>query len=150
MVTYCILLAVSVVLIFTGKAISDITQDDILWKKSIFSKKYKIDSFFGSKEQTSERKDRENPFWDKMFHTILVFTTDIWHLGNFLRRIGIYGSILFSMLLGGELEAVWWYIPVVIISVVTLNMIGFHIVYEYILKKDREPYLFTTNIKKGK
>jgi hypothetical protein len=83
-----ILLFISVFLVFSGKAIADTVSNEVTWSKSIFSKN-NINSFWGSKDHTWKRKYRENKIKNYLFTTILVWTTDIWHFGNTIRRLGI-------------------------------------------------------------
>jgi hypothetical protein len=90
-----ILFLLSAIIIAIGKAIADITSDETNWSKSIFSK-YKINSFFGCKDNTWERKYYfKNKTLKYLFSTIFVFTTDIWHLGNFISKVGTYTSTVF-------------------------------------------------------
>jgi hypothetical protein len=121
--------------VFIGKAIADITADETAWNKSVFSKHFSIDSFFGSKDRTWTRKYRKNKFWNFMFNNILVFTTDIWHLANFFSRIGLYLSIFFAMLIGGWFALTILDICLLISAYVLLNVCGFHLFYHYILRK---------------
>jgi len=121
-------------LIFIGKAIADITSNETSWRDSIFSK-YAIDSFFGSKEYTYVRKDHQNQVLNWLFHTILVPFTDIWHLGNSIRRIGIYISNILAMLIGVYFPLNLWNGILIIFSFIVLNIIGFHFFYHNILRK---------------
>ena len=124
------------VFIFLGKAIADITSNKTSWKDSIFSKNA-IDSFFGSKEYTYVRKDHQNPVLNWLFHTILVPFTDIWHLGNSIRRVGIYLAVTFSMTIGNKIESPWWFYMILILVFILMNVGGFHVFYHYILRKKR-------------
>jgi hypothetical protein len=81
-----ILLFVSVCLVFTGKAVADTVSNEVSWTNSIFSV-YDIESFWGSKDHTWKRKYKEDKILNYLFNTIFVFTTDIWHLANTIRRL---------------------------------------------------------------
>lgn len=123
--------------IFLGKAIADITSNEVHWKESIFSKKNTIDSFWGSKDHTWIRKDYENKLKNTLYHTFLVFTTDVWHLANTLRRIGIYLAIIFSMLIGNAGILNLWQQCIIILVFIMMNVVGFHVFYQYVLRKKK-------------
>lgn len=134
-------MSLSIFFIFIGKAIADIVETTTLWNKSIFSLYFKIDSFFGAKDKTDHRKDHPNKLLKTLFHTILVPFTDIWHLANSLRRLGIYSAIFCSAYIGslGELLTILEYVKFMGWTIF-YNITGFHVVYEYILKIKRERY----------
>lgn len=123
------LLILSAILLFTGKGIADITSDKTNWEKSIFSK-YKIDGFFGCKDFTYKRKYRKNKILNYLFSTILVWTTDIWHFANSITRMGNYLSVIFAFFLVQETN-----IFIIMLYYISTNIIGFHIMYHYILRK---------------
>ena len=131
-----IALFISCMCIFIGKAISDTTSDETNWHKSIFKNLGAINSFWGAKNKTYKRKDNDNLILNYLLHTILVFTTDIWHLGNTIRRLGIYMSLFVSLLLGGNTDLSIIHVMIIIGTFILTNVIGFHIMYHYILKKD--------------
>jgi len=125
-----IFLFISVFLVFTGKAIADTVSNEASWSKSIFSK-HDIDSFWGSKDHTWKRKYRDNKIMNYLFSTLLVWTTDIWHLANTLRRLGIYLGIFLALTISTNLLS-----ELIIISTyIILNIVGFHVLYTYFLKK---------------
>jgi hypothetical protein len=125
-----ILLFVSVCLVFTGKAVADTVSNEISWANSIFSV-YDIESFWGSKDHTWKRKYKEDKILNYLFNTIFVFTTDIWHLANTIRRLGIYLGILAALIVNTTLLN-----ELIIVSTyILLNVVGFHLLYTYILKK---------------
>jgi hypothetical protein len=125
-----ILLFVSVCLVFTGKAVADTVSNEISWTNSIFSV-YDIESFWGSKDHTWKRKYKEDKILNYLFNTIFVFTTDIWHLANTIRRLGIYLGILAALIVNTTLLN-----ELIIVSTyILLNVVGFHLLYTYILKK---------------
>ena len=125
-----ILLFVSVCLVFTGKAVADTVSNEISWTNSIFSV-YDIESFWGSKDHTWKRKYKEDKILNYLFNTIFVFTTDIWHLDNTIRRLGIYLGILSALIVNTTLLN-----ELIIVSTyILLNVVGFHLLYTYILKK---------------
>ena len=125
-----ILLFVSVCLVFTGKAVADTVSNEISWTNSIFSV-YDIESFWGSKDHTWKRKYKEDKILNYLFNTIFVFTTDIWHLANTIRRLGIYLGILADLIVNTTLLN-----ELIIVSTyILLNVVGFHLLYTYILKK---------------
>lgn len=125
-----VLLFISVFLVFTGKAIADTVSNEVSWANSIFSKNH-IESFWGSKDRTWKRKYRENKIMNYLFSTILVWTTDIWHFANTIRRIGIYLGILAALIVNTSLLN-----ELIIVSTyILLNVVGFHLLYTYILKK---------------
>lgn len=118
--------------IFFGKAVSDITDNETVWSKSIFYR-FPKESFFGSKEYTYIRKDHSNPTINYLLHTIFVFVTDIWHTGNLIRHTGIYLSVGGGMLLGMKYSLETLYI---FLSVFTfLIPLGFHLFYTYFLRR---------------
>lgn len=120
----------SAFLISIGKGIADITSDEPNWQKSIFSN-WKIDSFFGCKDFTWERKYRQNKILNYLFTTILVFTTDIWHLANFINKIGFYLTLFSSAFLSYTII-----IKLILILLhLLINTIFFHIFYHYLLRK---------------
>jgi hypothetical protein len=127
--------------VFFGKAVSDITDNETVWSKSIFSS-FPKESFFGSKEYTYIRKDHSNPLKNYLLHTIFVFVTDIWHTGNLIRHTGIYLSIAGGMLLGTNYSLETLYL---ILSIFTfVNFIGFHLFYTYLLRS--KTYSFIVGI----
>ena len=118
--------------VFFGKAVSDITDNETVWGKSIFNK-FPKESFFGSKEYTYIRKYHSNPIKNYLLSTIFVFTTDIWHTGNLIRHTGIYLSIAGGMLLGTKYSLETLYI---LLSLFTcINLLGFHLFYTYFLRR---------------
>jgi hypothetical protein len=125
-----ILFILSAILISLGKGIADIVSDESNWQKSIFSK-YKIDSFFGCKDNTWQRKYRDNKLWNYLFSTILVFTTDIWHLANTISKIGYYLGLVSILLLPYSLLLNMLFILVHLV----LNTFLFHIFYHNLLRK---------------
>lgn len=131
-------LIISFAFIFIGKAVADITSNETSWNKSVFSKWGTKDSFWGSKEHTYKRKDKKNKILNWLFHNPLVFVTDVWHCANTLRRIGIYSSVLFGILLGGvmviKLKFLFW----ILLGLIILNVVGFHVFYHIILRKKEE------------
>jgi len=125
-----ILLFVSVCLVFTGKAVADTVSNEVSWANSIFSKNH-IESFWGSKDHTWKRKYKKDKILNYLFNTIFVFTTDIWHLANTIRRLGIYLGILAALIVNTTLLN-----ELIIVSTyILLNVVGFHLLYTYILKK---------------
>lgn len=121
----------SAIIIAIGKAIADITSDETNWSKSIFSK-YKINSFFGCKDNTWERKyNFKNKTLKYLFSTIFVFTTDIWHFGNFISKVGTYTSIGIILFITYN-----FYLAVFLLaSHILLNNITFHLFYHRFLRK---------------
>jgi len=126
-----ILFLLSAIIIAIGKAIADITSDETNWSKSIFSK-YKINSFFGCKDNTWERKYYfKNKTLKYLFSTIFVFTTDIWHFGNFISKVGTYTSIGIILFITYN-----FYLAVFLLaSHILLNNITFHLFYHRFLRK---------------
>ena len=126
-----ILFLLSAIIIAIGKAIADITSDETNWSKSIFSK-YKINSFFGCKDNTWERKYYfKNKTLKYLFSTIFVFTTDIWHLGNFISKVGLYLSMGAILMLNNDIMT---NLHLVILHLI-VNTISFHLLYTYLLRK---------------
>jgi hypothetical protein len=121
----------SAIIIAIGKAIADITSDESNWSKSVFSK-YKINSFFGCKDFTWERKyNFKNKTVKYLFSTIFVFTTDIWHFGNFISKVGTYTSIGIILFITYN-----FYLAVFLLaSHILLNNITFHLFYHRFLRK---------------
>lgn len=134
-VLFLSLLFTSCILIFLGKAVADMTSNKTLWEKSIISKLGNKESFWGSKEFTYKRKYRKNPFLKYLFSTILVFTTDVWHLANTVRRIGIYSSIFWGISYGAVATVTFKSLLLIMTLFILLNIIGFHLTYTYILRK---------------
>lgn len=131
----------SALFMFLGKAISDIVSDETNWRKSIFSK-YKIDSFWGCKDNTDHRKYNDNKILEFLFKTILVWLTDIWHLGGAMVRFGTYSSILFSFLL-----CFYQIVPMNLFLVyyaifIMINLFGFHFSYHFFLRKKEHRVLY--------
>lgn len=126
-----ILFLLSAIIIAIGKAIADITSDESNWSKSVFSK-YKINSFFGCKDNTWERKyNFKNKTVKYLFSTIFVFTTDIWHFGNFISKVGTYTSIGIFLFITYN-----FYLAVFLVaSHILLNNITFHLFYHRFLRK---------------
>ena len=126
-----ILFLLSAIIIAIGKAIADITSDESNWSKSVFSK-YKINSFFGCKDFTWERKyNFKNKTVKYLFSTIFVFTTDIWHFGNFISKVGTYTSIGIILFITYN-----FYLAVFLLaSHILLNNITFHLFYHRFLRK---------------
>lgn len=131
---YIILLIITCSMIFIGKSVADIVSNKTNWRQSIFKKWGDEGSFWGHKAATSSRKDHKNKILNFLFHNPLVFLTDVWHLANTIRRIGIYLSITIAILLGSvmtiNLSSLFW----IMSSFILLNIIGFHIFYHYILR----------------
>lgn len=136
------LLYLGCLLIFAGKAIADVVAIKSIWNNSIFSK-YKEDSFFGAKTSTSLRKEKVGAWISShlhiplkianyLSHTVLVGFTDVWHLANFVRRLGIYLSIFAAM----NMQLPLYLNLVYLIIFVFLNMFGFWLMYNYILQKE--------------
>lgn len=125
------LFLLSAFLIGIGKAIADIVSDEPNWSKSIFSKK-PIDSFFGCKDFTWIRKYRKNKFWNYLFTTILVFTTDIWHFANFISKGGLYLSMGLLLFLNDYNIVTNGFL--VLLHLIINNM-TFHLGYTYFLRK---------------
>lgn len=121
---------ISALLISLGKGIADIVSDESNWSKSIFSK-YKIDSFFGCKDMTWERKYRDNKILNYLLTTIFVFVTDIWHFANFINKVGFYLALSMSVLLPGSLVAKL----VLVLIHLFFTTVLFHILYHSILRK---------------
>ena len=121
----------SAIIIAIGKAIADITSDETNWSKSVFSK-YEINSFFGCKDNTWERKyNFKNKTLKYLFSTIFVFTTDIWHFGNFISKVGTYISIGIILFITYN-----FYLAVFLLaSHILLNNITFHLFYHRFLRK---------------
>lgn len=127
MVVFLFLL--SAMIIALGKGIADIVSDEPNWKKSIFSK-YPINSFFGCKDNTWERKYRDNKVLNYLFTTILVWTTDIWHFGNTISKFGYYFGLIMVFLLPYS-----FIINLCLILVhVIINTLSFHLFYHRILR----------------
>ena len=126
-----IILFISVFFIFTGKAIADTVSNEVSWLNSVFGLN-DIDSFWGSKDHTWKRKYKEDKILNYLFNTIFVFTTDIWHLANTIRRIGIYLAILGSLMIDIELDFGGALLIVFIYMI--MNILGFHLLYTDILK----------------
>jgi len=125
-----IILFISVFFIFTGKAIADTVSNEVSWSNSVFGLN-DIDSFWGSKDHTWKRKYKEDKILNYLFNTIFVFTTDIWHLANTVRRLGIYLGILAALIVNTTLLNEL----IIVSSYILLNVVGFHLLYTYILKK---------------
>jgi len=132
-----IILFISVFFIFTGKAIADTVSNEVSWSKSVFSI-YDIESFWGSKDHTWKRKYKEDKILNYLFNTIFVFTTDIWHLANTIRRIGIYLAILGSLMIDIELDFGGALLIVFIYMI--MNILGFHLLYTEILKYKKNEF----------
>lgn len=130
-----ILLSLSVFFVFIGKSVADIVSNEPNWKKSIFSK-YPIDSFWGSKDHTWVRKYKykDNKILNYLFTTILVWTTDIWHLSNTIRRVGIYMGITGSLFIDNLSNSM---IFIIVGLYIIINVIGFHIFYTKILRNEK-------------
>ena len=124
-------------MIFVGKAIADVTSNETHWEQSVFSKNPK-DSFLGSKEHTYVRKDHDNKVIDWLLHNPLVFLTDIWHTANTIRRVGIYFAITLGIIIGKFVVLALFQIGIIILVFIIFNMLGFHIVYHYILRNKKE------------
>ncbi len=108
------------------KAVSDITDHEDNWRKSVFSKN-SIESFFGSKDHTWKRKQGRS--------NLLVGLSDIWHLSNTLRTVcnGLFctGCVLIAISLVGIPQIIFvCSIPVLVFS----NRVPFHLFYTYILR----------------
>lgn len=129
-----ILLSLSVFFVFIGKSIADIVSNEPNWKKSIFSK-YPIDSFWGSKDHTWVRKYKykDNKILNYLFTTILVWTTDIWHLSNTIRRVGIYMGITGSLFIDNLSNSL---IFIIVGLYIIINVVGFHILYTKFLRNE--------------
>lgn len=132
---YLTLLYLSCFFIFIGKAIADIVSNKTHWNLSVFSKNNDEDSFWGHKDATWVRKDHDNFILNMLFHGILVFLTDIWHFANFIRRIGIYLSVIFGIMVGIYLSFNILTIFLIISVYVCLNIFGFWIFYHIVLRK---------------
>jgi hypothetical protein len=127
-------------LIFMGKSVADICSVDSHWKQSWLGKKFSEPSFFGPKSKTAQRKEKVGTWISTnlylsikianyLAHTILVPFSDIWHLANTIRRIGIYLGIFTAFNLTG-------YNPYVLTGgFAGSNMIGFWLMYNYVLRK---------------
>ena len=125
-----VLLILSAFILALGKAVADIVSDEPNWSKSIFSKK-PINSFFGCKDFTWERKYKTNKIWNYLSSTIFVFTTDIWHLGNFISKVGLYLSLGAILMLNNDIMT---NLHLVILHLI-VNTISFHLLYTYLLRK---------------
>ena len=137
---YLICLAISCFFIFIGKAIADIVSDEVHWNQSIFSDWGAEDSYWGHKDASWVRKDHDNFLMNYLLHTILVFVTDIWHTANTIRRIGIYASLAFGILLGFSLSKDFDMVnnlPLIIFGFMVLNIGGFHVFYHTLLRKGK-------------
>jgi hypothetical protein len=128
MVTF--LLILSAFILALGKAVADIVSDEPNWSKSIFSKK-PIDSFFGCKDFTWERKYKTNKFWNYLSSTIFVFTSDIWHFANFVSKVGLYLSMGAILMLNNDIMTNLY----LVILHLIVNTISFHLLYTYLLRK---------------
>lgn len=136
MILAVILIILATTLLFFGKSMADITQEESLWKSSIFSK-YDIKSFWGSKDNTWKRKDHTNKIINWLKHNLFVFATDIWHFANLINRLGKYILIIGVFILGDCLNLNLKTVLVLLSCIITYNVIGFHICYHYILKKKK-------------
>ena len=126
-----ILFYIGVLLIAFGKSIADTVSDLTHWNKSVFSK-YKVDGFMGCKDNTWKRKKRKTKFWNFLFSTILVWTTDIWHFANTLKAVGIYSAIIGARLIPSiEVFDIVLHIGIFI----SCNITIFHMMYTYGWKK---------------
>lgn len=81
-------------LVGVSKAFADITNDKVLWNKSILSV-YDSISFMGPRDLTYVRKDHSNKVIDWLLHYPLVWLTDIWHFMNALKIL----SIIFTFII---------------------------------------------------
>lgn len=121
----------SAIIIAIGKAIADITSDETNWSKSIFSK-YEINSFFGCKDNTWERKyNFKNKHVKYLFSTIFVFTTDIWHFANFISKVGTYLSLIIILFIPLNFVILLY----MVLCHLILNNIAFHLFYHNFLRK---------------
>jgi hypothetical protein len=125
-----ILLILSAFILALGKAVADIVSDESNWSKSIFSKK-PIDSFFGCKDFTWERKYKTNKIWNYLSSTIFVFTSDIWHFANFISKVGLYLSMGAILMLNNDIMTNLY----LVILHLIVNNISFHLLYTYFLRK---------------
>ena len=124
-----ILLTIGLLCLIFGKAVADTVAHKDLWDKSIFSR-WSETSFLGPKDKTWIRKYRyKNAILKYLFSTILVATTDLWHLANTVTRVGIYLSVYAGILLSYD------HALLVVTVFAIWNTLGFHIVYTYLLKK---------------
>lgn len=128
----------SCVLVFLGKAVADIVESGTHWYQSIFSSWGEEDSFWGYKKATADRKDHDNFILNYFFHTILVPLTDVWHMANTVRRVGIYLSVTFGFLIGRLTDINHEIATYILLGYVILNMIGFHYLYHTALRKKQK------------
>jgi hypothetical protein len=132
-------LFVGAVLLGLSKAVADTVAEKPLWDKSIFNKialrfnnsyENAINSWWGCKDFTWTRKDKENKILNYLFHNQLVGLTDIWHFANTVRSVStIY--ILFIIL-----NVFLSFIPAIAISVLTivLSQVNFVVLYNWVFR----------------
>lgn len=141
-----ILFYLCVLLTTLGKAISDIVSDETNWKRSIFFR-YKIDSYFGCKDNTYHRKYKPiqlksnvgiskyiNQFIAFSYRTLFVFLSDIWHLGNTISRGGYYFALLFAFMIGYSYGINIIHALLLVCGFAAINIFGFHFFYHWGLR----------------
>jgi len=107
------------------KAVSDIVSHVDIWKTSIYNE-YEETDFYGPKDKTWIRKDNNNIILNYLYHTILVFVTDIWHFSNMMNNIFVIFALIITILYSN------YYLVLIYLII---RMITFHIFYHYILIK---------------
>lgn len=137
---YLINLAIGIIVYAIADVLHDRSSSIATWRTSILkiitvdllkmTEEKAVNSFFGSKDYTWDRKHNDNiGVFSKLKKSIFVMFTDIWHLSDTIKRIGIH-YIMFSLLvvflpfLSALLLTVFNYIVFAFI---------FHINYTYVL-----------------
>jgi hypothetical protein len=125
-----IIFIIGSLLLGVSKAVADTVQHFDIWSQSIFSTTLET-SFWGPKDHTWIRKDKNNKILNWLYHFPLVWITDIWHFANMIGAMSfvlLFGSIHYNQI----------NIIVIILLFYISRTIGFNLFYHLILKKNEK------------
>lgn len=120
-----------------SKAIRDFTDNEDSRQQSILHSLPK-DCFWGSKENNYKLKDRDKPVWDILFHTILVFFVDAWHMCDGIIRLLSYVelTLVFITIILLDFSPTFSELFILLGSYIIVNITSFHLFWSWIFRRD--------------
>lgn len=136
------------------EAVKEIVTYRSVWKSSIFSSKFKPDSYFGNGEDTHKRKWRYKELANTatgikkyyyktlnyLYTTVFVGLSDVWHGVDTVYKFLLY--ILFPItfiFMDGIIASGVFYLIQFGLFLWLIHSISFHVFYHYILRKKTFP-----------
>lgn len=141
---YLLSLAAGIIVYSIADVIHDRSSSVATWRTSFLkiftvdilkmSEEKALNSFLGSKDYTWDRKHNDNlGFLSKLKKSVFVMFTDIWHLSDTVKRLGIH-YIMFSLLI--IFLPFWTALLLTIFNYFVFSFL-FHINYTYVLSDSK-------------